>query len=106
MRFTKEEFIKAVNTYEEMYNEESNIIHALDISPEWVPRNWLREYYDLITSMCDFTEEELDSASGTVLDIYCYYLDFGNDWEPGDYTVEGEDVPLRNAEDLWYAIIG
>jgi len=106
MRFTKEEFIKAINTYEEMCGEEREILYNLGVDPEWTPGGWLGKYYELIEDMCDFTEEELDSASGTVLDIYCYNLDFGNDWEPGDYVVEGEDVPLRNAEDLWYAIIG
>jgi hypothetical protein len=57
MRFTKEEFIKAINTYEEMCNEEREILY-IGVNPEWTPGGWLDKYYELIEDMCDFTEEE------------------------------------------------
>lgn len=101
MRFTESEFVNAITLYEKMYREEEQIINALGINPEWIPGEWISEYYNIISEMCDFTGEDY-----TILDFYCYELNFGKDWKPGAYIIDGEDVPLRDPYDLWVAITG
>ena len=102
MRFTESEFIDAITLYEKMYREEDQIINAMDINPEWVPGEWISNYYNIIREMCDFAEEDYDTA----LEFYCYELDFGKEWTLGRYIVDGKDVPLRDPYDLWAAITG
>ena len=107
MRFTQVEFIDAIENYELMCKEEDQIINALSINPEWKPSKWIEVYYTMIFDMCDFSKDDYDIGTGSfLLDFYCYELNFGKGWEPGAYTVEGEDVPLRNSYDLWVAITG
>ena len=74
MRLTKEQFIKAVNTYEHMYTQESQIMDTLNVNPEWVPSEWVGAYYDLLTEMCEFDDDWID---GTPLDWFCYDWEFG-----------------------------
>ena len=41
MRLTKEEFCAAVDKFEQMCNEESKLLRALDIGAEWKPGQWI-----------------------------------------------------------------
>ena len=36
MKLTKEQFIKALNAYEQMYNEEGELLDALNVNPEYI----------------------------------------------------------------------
>ena len=102
MRLTREEFKKALSNYERMYREEGDIFMALDISPEWVPGNWIGHYYEFLTDMCDAPEH---NYIGTILDWYCFELDFGSDWKPGYYTIDGVDIPLDTPDHLYDALL-
>lgn len=78
MKLTKEQFIKALNAYEQMYNEEGELLNALNVNPEWTPSKWINEYYDLLSSLCEFDEDdELYRDYGTPLDWYCFEWEFG-----------------------------
>lgn len=102
MKLTKEQFIKKVNTYQRMCEEEHEIINALNCNPEWKPSSWLDEYYRLLSEMCELPENKL---YGTDLDYYCYDLAFGKKWEPGMIKIDEKDIPCRNAEELWDLIM-
>ena len=95
MRLTKDEFINCVKTFKEMYDEESNILNALDSSPDWKPGNWVINYYNMMSMLCDFTEEQYEDVCGTPLDYYCWELDFG--------TSENSDI--KSVDDLYEYII-
>lgn len=99
MRLTKEEFCAAVNKYEQMCKEESEIIKTLGCSPDWKLSNWLGEYYNLLRIACDLSETETDLA------YYCYDLNFGKNWKPESITIDGKDIPCRNVEELWNLIM-
>ncbi len=101
MRLNKKEFCSAVKLYQRMYDEESYIIDALGIVPEWKPSEWLTAYYNFLSDMCDFDENEYENPGGTALDYYCFELDFGRKWRPGMVTVNGSYVKLQTPEDLW-----
>lgn len=100
MKLTKEQFCSAVDAYQKMNDEELIISNSLGIT-EWLPQNWLDNYYSLLTELCEFKDEDYDNCYGTDLDYYCFELDFGRNWSPGMVTIDGKDIPLRNAEDLW-----
>ena len=74
MRLTKEEFIKAVNTFEEMMEEEDKIYLAMQQSPEWIPGTWISAFYDLLIDVCDLADVKYND-----LDYYCYELNFGKE---------------------------
>jgi len=97
MRLTEEEFINGVCTLEKMYKQEAQVIKALDIC-EWVPSNWISEYYALFSSLCELPE---DPVAGSDLDYFIYELDFGRKWKPGMVRFDGKDIPLRTPKELW-----
>lgn len=105
MRLTKEEFCAAVDEFQQMSDNDVQIINALNIV-EWEPTNWLDTYYNLLVKMCDFEEDDYTVKYGTDLDYYCYILDFGRKWKPGMITKDGKDIPCRNSEELWNMIMG
>ena len=41
---------------------------------------------------------------GDDLDYFLYELDCGKKWKSGTITIDGKDIKLRNAEDLWEMI--
>lgn len=105
MRLSKEEFIKAINTFRDISREENKAASSLGIV-EWKPMNWVNSYYELLLALCDFSEEELSDPSGTWLDYFCWELDFGALWKFGCVTIDGKDFPLQTAEDLWNLLQG
>jgi len=78
MRLTKEEFVKALNTYESLWRADSHLMDLLNIEPESGLFNATNEYYELLRKLCDFPDD-LDSA----LEHYCWEQDFG---ESARYT--------------------
>ena len=76
MKLSKEQFVKYVNIYEKMLNQEQEIWEAFGIAPEWVCGDWISYYYGLLAEMCELKE---DRVMGTWLDWFCYETDFGKD---------------------------
>lgn len=103
MRLTKEEFCSAVDLLKEMTIQNRRIAWMLGIFDKWTLDSWINNYYQLLRKMCDF-DETADCEDD--LSYYCFKLDFGRRWTPGTITIDGVDIPCRNAEELWNLITG
>lgn len=98
MKLDKRQFCIAVDTFRDMLTEQEMIIDALDMSPEWKPGEWISNYYDLLSDICDL---DVDDNYGTDLDWFCFETDFGRrkdyckvyDQETGrTWTIETPDI--------------
>lgn len=76
MKLSKHEFCTAVNTFREMLDQENKYCDMLNVNPEWGPGEWINNYYELLSALCDL---EVDIYSGTVLDWFCFDTKFGTD---------------------------
>ena len=74
MKLSKKQFCIAVETYKTMLEEECQMIEALDISPEWKGSEWIENYYELLSDLCEL---EVDRLYGSDLDWFCYDTKFG-----------------------------
>ena len=74
MKLNKYQFCTAVKTYESMLEELNQITQALDISSDWRGAEWVNNYYELLTELCELDE---DPYLGTELDWFCYETEFG-----------------------------
>ena len=116
MRLTKFEFCNAVDMFEEMCRQESEIQEMLGISdPEWVPGKWIGAFYELLT---DASEVEEDPNYGTDLDWFCFDTNFGKkedyckvyDKDTGiTWTIKTPDILYdyitRDEQNLWEAAV-
>lgn len=101
MRLSKEEFCEAINKidrFDSFFCKLNNLIETALDGPLEEPVNYL---YELVTKLCDFTEEERNDFYGTTLDFFCYDLDFGRKYEPGKFLVNGKEYELRTPEQLY-----
>ena len=73
MKLSKKQFCTAVRVYQSMQEEEREITSALGIV-EWKPSDWINDYYEFLTEMCELEE---DPRIGTDLDWFVYETDFG-----------------------------
>lgn len=110
MRLTREEFIQAIKVIETMINEENSIMNALDINPEWTPGTWVNEYYELVSQMCDFRENDYTIDYGSDLDYFCWELNFGKNWKPKKWKLgmvadDGEDINFGDAGAVYDYIV-
>ena len=98
MRLIKEEFVNAVNCYEEMTKAEQQMADALGMTTcEWEPFKFVSNYYDLLSQVCELPE---DSVMGTDLDYYCFEKNFGKDGCKIYSSAAGE-VEIHNASELY-----
>lgn len=75
MKLTKEQFVKYVNTYQRIVEEENQIWGSLNLTgSSWTPGEWVTEYYNLLSDLCELDE---DNWMGTTLDWYCFETEFG-----------------------------
>ena len=74
MKLNKRQFCIAVETYKEMLEEQDELLDALNANPEWKPGEWIINYYDLLSDLCELDE---DPYIGTDLDWFCFETDFG-----------------------------
>lgn len=93
MRISKDEFVKYVNTYHKMLEQENTITETLDIN-EWICSDWINNYYIMLDNLCELP---VDNDIGTVLDWFCFETDFGN----GDCKISSYDESI-NAKKVWY----
>ena len=74
MKLDKRQFCIAVETYKEMLEEQDELLDALNANIEWKPGEWINNYYDLLSDLCELEE---DPYIGTDLDWFCFETDFG-----------------------------
>ena len=63
-----------METYQTMLEDETQLLQALDSSPEWVGAHWIESYYELLSEMCELEE---DDYGDTDLDWFCSETNFG-----------------------------
>lgn len=96
---TKENFISYINKLEKLNNEEiklneNGILFNFNISFEW--------HEQLII---DILTDIFDDNSFNWISYFIYQLSFGRDWHEGCITINGTDIPLKDAGDLYDLLI-
>ena len=100
MKLNKVQFINCINRYKLMRKQEEEIINALDMSPEWIPSEWINSYYDFLEEMCEL--EMGPSYYETTLDWWIFETDFGKSKQIEPIiTVEGVEYQLYDAGALY-----
>lgn len=87
--------------YHKMQDDESAIMDALDINPEWKPSEWLNAFYEILSDMCELEERTLEY--GTTLDWWVFETNFGSEdgWAAPMIMVYGENINLPDAGALY-----
>lgn len=78
MKLDKAQFCTAVETYKVMLEEQDELLDALNANIEWKPGEWINNYYDLLSDLCEL---EIDELYGSDLDWFCFDTKFGTDKE-------------------------
>ena len=97
MKLSKRQFCDAVTVFEKMYREENEIFNILNISPEWVCGEWIHQFYDFLSDVCDLEE---DPKYGTTLDWFCFEADFGKAQDNKIY-VDGKTWTINSPSILY-----
>lgn len=100
MKLSRNEFVKYVNKYKRMREEEDEILNVLDMGPEWRPSWWINSFYDFLSDMCELEEGPI---YGTTLDWWVFETNFGDSYsfiEP-IITIGNETISLNSAEALY-----
>ena len=99
---TKENFIKYINKLKELRSIEDAINEVgktLEFSINFGAYEQL--IIDILTDAFDD-----DSSYGSWISYYLYDLNFGIDWHEGCITdKDGNDIPLRDAGELWDLLV-
>jgi len=105
MKLTRDQFNRAVNNYITMSKQLENLCDAMGCYAENVFDTWQSYYYDLLTECCDFTEEDFDDYIGTILDYWCFELEFGAKYEEGCIKEDGTPIVLNTIDDVYDYIV-
>lgn len=104
MVFSKEQFVNFMDKLEEYVHKNNDIEEFLRKELE------LGMIYGPVEKCCDLIVLILQTAMNDENDwinYYIYELDFGKSYKKGSITdVDGTDIPLRNAEDLYKLLKG
>lgn len=88
MKLTKEQFVKYLNVYKRILEEENEVANTLNIC-EWRGQDWVGEYYDLFHDMC---EADTNRVFGSIVDYYVFEMDFGT-----KHSEENQDIATPEA---------
>lgn len=105
MKLSKEQFCKYVKLYEQMTQEEEEILNVLGATPEWTPGTWISDFYMLLRDICELEE---DPITGTPLDWFCHETDFGHNERMNVVTIvdnkkttDTEEIKVNSPEVLY-----
>ena len=102
MKLSREQFVKAVETLEEMVEKEKETSEVLEVDSLWVFSKWIGNYYDLLTEVCELNDR---SSYWNILDWFCFEIDFGKRTKLRFATdVSGREWEIKNADDLYSLI--
>lgn len=76
MKLSKAQFCKYINKYKEMLEQEDKVLDVLGVDCEWVPSEWIINYYEMLSELCDLPEEK---NAGTLLDWFVFDTHFGKE---------------------------
>lgn len=107
MKISKEQFCDAINTYKEMYEEETKLLTTFDIAPEWICGKWINNYFNLLIELSSESPEEEERLSDFI-SWFCFETDFGSyDSMNGIYDKDGIIIcHIENAENLYDFLVG
>lgn len=105
MRLSKEDFIQEVENIVTMIRQVNLLVDALGSSTDTVFDDWISNYYNLLSTCCDFKEEECLGWDGSPLDFYIFTI--AQIDEPFRlYTnYKDEEIDLSTPEQLYDYII-
>lgn len=101
--FTKRLFVGIIDAIEKQHRHDLNccnkLAHVFPDASVMLYDNTIvmDKLQDLIRVLIKDTEKWVD--------CYMWELDFGREYTEGCVKINGEDVPLRNASDLWNLIV-
>lgn len=96
MRLIKEEFCTYVENYKNMLERSNNICNMLGIYDVWVGDEWLYNYYNFLSNMCELPA---NYNYETLLDWWCFETDFGR--YNNEIVLGDEAYSIKNAEELY-----
>ena len=96
MRLTEREFIDYLELYKKMYDEETQILNSLG-TYEWKPSDWLLNFYNLLSDMCDLP---VDDNFETLLDWWCFTTNFGKE-NNIKTSFDGKEFQIVTAKNLY-----
>lgn len=101
MRLTKEEFCAYVEDYKNMIERSNNISNALGIYDVWEGDEWLDNYYNFLSDMCELPAND---NYETLLDWWCFETEFGK-YDNEIKHQNGSVFEINNVEDLYIYIM-
>lgn len=101
MKLSRNEFVKYVNIYKKMLEEEDEILNVLDMGPEWKPGGWVSSFYDFLSDMCELEGDP--TYGGSTLDWWVYETNFGDSNSAIEPVIifGNETISLNSAEALY-----
>ncbi len=76
MKLNKAQFCKYVDKYKEMLEQEDKVLDVLGVDCEWVPSEWIINYYEILSDLCELPK---DKNTGTLLDWFVFDTHFGKE---------------------------
>ena len=75
--------------------------------PDWVCGRWLNNYYNLLTDLCEFENDDFEQMYGTDLDWYCWETQFGKSNTTITYNAgdKGLIINVNTPEKLYEFIV-
>lgn len=106
MKLTKEQFNTSLSNYIKMCRGLDEICNVVGLCGDCIFDEWVANYYSLLETCCDFTDEDYEDETGTILDFWCFELDFGDKYEEDSITDnDGNSVPLKTIDELYDYIV-
>mgnify|MGYP001031021408 CR=1 FL=1 len=99
---TKDLFISSVTALKTQFEKDEKCVEAFDVI---LPYDNISGYDNsvLIDAFINLLKECVNDTNDWI-DYFVWELDFGRDYTDGCVRINGKDVPLRTAEDLWNII--
>lgn len=99
--FTKDMFIKAINEIEKQYNHDRKCSDAFKVI---LPNDYTSNYDNhwLQNQLVEILQIAMnDNHKESLIEYFMWELDFGRNWKEDSIKIDGKNVKLQNANDLW-----
>jgi hypothetical protein len=99
--FDKDFFIETINEIEKQYNHDRKCSQAIKVI---YPHDYITTYdnqflYNQLIKILKIAMN--DNHSDSWIDYYMWELDFGKKWETDSVEINGKNIKLKTADDLW-----
>ena len=103
MQITKGDFINYIKAVQNVWDFQNEV---LDLARKYAPYSDLGilDYPSCDNELIELLEKVTNDTDHWI-PYFCYEVDFGREWQPGDTEDEdGNSIPMRTIEDLWEAL--